>query len=80
VAIELKREHERGSVQQMVEYLDGLAKVFPDRPRRGIIVSGREDQVGSAFLTQLTGYQVDWLCYAVRFDRVATTKKDAARV
>ena len=73
VAIEFKRDHERGTVQQMVEYIDGLQEVFPGREVRGIVVSGREDQVSAALLKSLPGYQIDWMCYEVSFRHIASS-------
>jgi hypothetical protein len=71
VVIELKREHERGTVDQVMGYIDELKKLFPARAVKSIIVSGREDQVASVRLRQVTGYDIRWLCYQVRFDELA---------
>lgn len=73
VAIELKRDHEKGTVEQMVRYLDALKRRFPRREVRGIIISGREDQVAATRLKELRGYRVEWLCYHVGLTRVAST-------
>jgi hypothetical protein len=62
VVIELKREHERGTVEQVMGYMDALRLQFPSRKVRAIIVSGREEQVASARLKQVTGYDIRWLC------------------
>lgn len=73
VAIELKREHERGTVEQMVGYLDALRQLYPERPVRGLIISGREDQVAAGMLKQYSAYQIDWLCYQVEFQKIASS-------
>lgn len=70
VAMELKRDRERGTVDQMVDYLDALKKYFPQRKVRGIIISGREDRVGSALLKQVDGYEIDWYCYHADFEKL----------
>ena len=70
VAIELKRERERGTVDQMVEYLDELASIFPDRKVRGLIVTGREDKVGAAMRRAADRYEIDWYCYKVSFEKL----------
>ena len=70
VAIELKRERERGTVDQMVEYLDELATVFPARTVRGLIVTGREDRVGAAMRRAADRYEIDWYCYKVSFEKI----------
>jgi hypothetical protein len=71
VVIELKREHERGTVEQVMGYIDALSERFPKRTVKAIIVSGREDLVASMRLRQVTGYDIRWLCYHVTFDDVA---------
>lgn len=73
VAIELKRDHERGTVEQMVGYLDALRELFPSRPVRGIIISGREERVAAEVLKQHSTYQIEWLCYQVEFKKVANS-------
>jgi Endonuclease NucS C-terminal domain len=73
VAIELKRNHERGTLEQMVGYLEALKQLYPSRHVRGIIISGREDQVAAALLKDVTGYDIGWLCYHVKFDRLFAT-------
>lgn len=47
VAIELKREHELGTVTQLIGYMNALKQLYPSRDVKGIIISGREDQVES---------------------------------
>jgi hypothetical protein len=71
VAIELKRERQRGTVEQMIGYMDALRDLFPERAVKGIVVSGREDQVAASLLTGVSGYDISWYCYHVSFDRVA---------
>ena len=73
VVIELKRDRERGTVEQVIGYLDDLKRSFPSRGVRGIIISGREDQVAAAMLKGVRGYQIDWYCYRVTFERRAST-------
>lgn len=77
VAIEFKRDHERGTVEQMVQYINGLREVFPDRHVRGIVVSGREDQVSAALLKSLSAYEIDWMCYEVAFRHIASSATPA---
>lgn len=71
VVIELKREHERGTVEQVMSYIDALKQLYPSRAVRAIIVSGREDQVASVRLGQVTGYDIRWLCYDVTFNELS---------
>ena len=71
VVIEMKREHERGTVEQVMSYIDALRQLYPSRAVRAIIVSGREDQVASVRLTQVTGYDIKWLCYEVTFNELS---------
>ncbi len=70
VAIELKREHQRGTVQQLIEYLDALKQLYPSRDVKGLIVSGVEDQVAATMLKNIVGYDIKWLCYNVSFSQV----------
>ena len=70
---ELKREHQRGTVDQLLEYLDGLKALYPSRDVRGIIISGREDQVAAALLRGVTRHKIEWLCYDVTFERVSSS-------
>lgn len=70
VAIELKRERARGTVEQLIEYIDLLKQQFPSRSVRGIIVSGREDRVGAALLRSQNSHDITWYCYHVEFERV----------
>lgn len=72
VAVELKRERQRGTIEQMVEYLDELRKLFPDREVRGLIITGREDRVGAALIHEAAGHAIDWFCYRVEFEKVAS--------
>lgn len=67
VAIELKREQQRGTVQQMVEYLDALKQLYPLRTAKGLIITGREDQVSATLLKGIVGYDIQWFCYDVSF-------------
>jgi len=71
VAIELKREQQRGTVQQMVEYLDALKQLYPTRTVKGLIVSGREDQVAATMLKSIVGYDIQWFCYDVSFRKLS---------
>ena len=71
VVIELKREHERGTVEQVMSYVDALKLLYPSRVVRALIVSGREDQVASVRLGQISGYDIRWLCYHVTFTDLA---------
>jgi len=73
VVIELKREHERGTIDQVIGYLDALKNRFPTRAVRSMIVSGREDQVAAALLKEVTGYDIQWYCYQVNFERLRVT-------
>jgi hypothetical protein len=70
VAIELKREQQRGTVQQLVEYLDALKRMFPSRTVKGVIISGREDQVAATMLKSVVGYDIQWFCYDVSFKKL----------
>lgn len=70
VAIELKREQQRGTLQQLVEYLDALKQLYPSRTVKGIIVSGREDQVAATMLKSVVGYDIQWFCYDVSFKKL----------
>jgi len=74
VAIELKREHERGIAEQMIGYLDSLKEIFPDREVRGIIISGREDAVAATVLQGVSKYEISWLCYEVKFAPLVGTE------
>ena len=71
VAIELKREQQRGTVQQVVEYLDALKQLYPTRTVKGLIVSGREDQVAATMLKSIVGYDIQWFCYDVSFRKLS---------
>lgn len=71
VVIELKREHERGTVEQVMGYIDEIRKMFPNREIRALIVSGREEKVAAMRLGQVTGYDIRWLCYHVNFEEFA---------
>jgi hypothetical protein len=71
VVIELKREHERGTVEQVTSYVDALQELYPSRKVRAIIISGREEQVASVHLAQFTQYDIRWLCYHVTFKELA---------
>lgn len=73
VAIELKRSHERGTIEQMVGYLEALKQLYPSRHVRGIIISGREDQVAATLLKDVTGHDIAWLCYDVTFKPLLST-------
>ena len=57
----------------MVGYLEELKQLYPSRHVRGIIVSGREDQVAATLLKDVTGHDIDWLCYHVKFDKLFAT-------
>lgn len=70
VAIELKREHQRGTVDQIVEYLDALKQLYPARTVKGLIVSGRESQVAAKRLESIAGYDIRWFCYDVKFEKL----------
>ena len=76
VVIEFKRKHERGTVEQVMEYIDALRQRHPTRAVRGLIVSGREDRVASARLHDVTGYDIRWLCYEVAFREVSATERE----
>lgn len=80
VAIELKRdEAPRGTLTQMVEYLDLLHKSFPDRSLRGIIVSSSEDAIDRKVLgEQPLRFRVDWLRYKVSFEPVGVRLAQSA--
>jgi len=65
--MELKREHERGIVEQMIGYLDSLKGMFSEREVRGIIISGREDAVAATVLQGVSKYENSWFCYQVTF-------------
>lgn len=67
VAIELKRAHDRGAVEQMIGYLKALQHLFPTRPVRGIIVAGRADETACEMLRAITEFQIDLVVYEVRF-------------
>ena len=72
VAIELKKSKERGTVEQLVGYIDSLKSDFPGRPVKGIITSGLEDQVSAAVLKGMAPtHDICWYCYHVAFEQVA---------
>lgn len=74
VAIELKREHELGTVTQLIGYMDALRQLYPSRDVKGIIISGREERAESMVLRTVAGYDIEWFCYQVKFDRVPTSR------
>jgi hypothetical protein len=76
VAIELKREEApRGTLSQIMEYLESLQKIFPGRPLRGIIISSSEEAIDAKVLGEQHSlpFRVDWLRYRVTLSRVAAT-------
>lgn len=68
VVIELKRDHERGTVEQLIDYMEALKSQFPGHDVRGIIVSGREDRILSAELAHAKHHNIEWYCYHVVFE------------
>lgn len=70
VAIELKRERRREMIPQMIEYLDALKKKYPLRTVKGIIITGREDQVAATLLKGIKDYDIQWFCYDVTFKKL----------
>lgn len=76
VAIELKRaENSAGVVTQLVRYLEELAghPVAAGREVRGIIVSGRADEIETRMLKSETRFTIEWYCYSVEFTKAATS-------
>lgn len=73
MAIELKREHERGTIEQMISYLDALQQLHPDRSVKGVIISGREDKVAASLLSGVTNHDIRWYCYDVSFQPLDVT-------
>ncbi len=73
VAIEVKREQQRGTFQQLVEYLDALTLLYPSRTVKGLIISGREDQVAATMLKSIAKYDIQWFCYDVSFRELLPT-------
>jgi hypothetical protein len=76
VAIELKREEApRGTLSQIMEYLESLQKIFPGRALRGIIISSSEEAIDSKVLGEQHSlpFRVDWLRYRVTLSRVGST-------
>lgn len=71
VAVELKRDQQKGTVEQLVGYLDALKILFPSREVRGVIVSGREDRVATGVLKGVTRYRIDWYLYHVDFSKAS---------
>ena len=65
-----------------MEYLKALKSMFSSRDVRGIIISGREDQVAATVLSEMGGYDIKWYCYRVSFDAVpvATSTSHPAAV
>lgn len=60
-----------------MDYIDELKRLYPSRPVRALIVSGREDQVAATRLTQISGYDIRWLCYHVQFQQMSATASAA---
>lgn len=74
VAIEFKRDHQRGTIEQLIGYIEQLKVMFPGRPVKGIVISGREDQALAARLPIMAqGYDIRWFCYQVSFDPTAAS-------
>lgn len=69
VAIEFKRKNDRGTVVQMVSYLNELRTLYPSRRVRGMIISGSDDPVAAAVLKEFRGHEIECLCYSVKFER-----------
>lgn len=69
VAIELKRENQRGTVEQMTAYLDGLRARFKSRSVRGMIITSHGDKAATPSLdgARAKGYRIEWHCYSVNF-------------
>lgn len=69
VAIELKREHQKGTVEQMMGYIDALRAKFNSRRVRGMIITGHEERLSGPTLdgARAAGYAIDWYCYSVEF-------------
>lgn len=69
VVIELKRDRQRGTVEQIKEYIDAVRKEYPGRSVRGIIVSGRENRTAfDPAEHERDGYDIRWYCYHVDFE------------
>jgi Endonuclease NucS len=72
VAIELKKSQQAdGVVTQMIRYLEELAShaLAKDRKVRGIIVSGRADDIEARLLSSEQRFPIEWYCYRVTLER-----------
>ncbi|MEO8360749.1 MAG: endonuclease NucS domain-containing protein [Vicinamibacteria bacterium] len=69
VAIELKRENEQGTVEQVIRYIKALRTLFAPRKVRGLIITAHEDLDAASSLkgALLDGYEIEWHCYRVDF-------------
>lgn len=75
VAIELKKAGRAdGVVTQLTRYLEELARhpIASGRCVRGIIVSGRADEIQAKQLKGTQSLQVDWYVYSVKLERVGS--------
>jgi RecB family endonuclease NucS len=73
VAVELKRAHDRGAVEQMIGYLKALQQQFPARTVRGIIIAGKADETACEMLRAVTEFQIELVVYEVRFSSVTAS-------
>ena len=78
VAIELKRGHQKGTVEQITGYIDALRERFPGRGVRGMIIAGHEETLSFSSLdgARAAGYDIQWYCYRVEFRPFHPTADD----
>lgn len=70
VAFELKRESQRGAVEQLVGYLSSLEECYPGRSVSGVIISGATDPVALEALDRWKNrFRLTWYRYSVAFER-----------
>jgi hypothetical protein len=73
VAIELKRDTDQRTMQQVVSYLQDLRRERLAEGRRGvraIVISGDEDRVGRDLAKVATEFDIQWYRYSVSLERV----------
>ncbi len=65
VAIEFKRAQDKGALLQLIDYLDELAKLYPDRQVRGIISARSRDSATRRLVRGENGHHIEWITYEV---------------
>jgi hypothetical protein len=79
VAMEFKRSAApKGTLTQLGEYLMLLAREFPGRPVRGMVVSSCDRSVDRHVLGQALAHSIEWYRYKVSIDPVGSV--DGLRV